>query len=83
MTGASMQLPELRGRQDRRHAHRSGSASAIHLLDARTGSQQFVFAVAGRNRYGLAALASRFARLIPLRGTRGRRNCAGRRMRRR
>lgn len=73
MTGAPMQLPELRGRQDRRHAHRSGSASAIHLLDARTGSQQFLFAIAGRNRYdGLAALASRFARLNLIRGTQGR-----------
>lgn len=90
MTGASVQLPELRGRQDRRHAHRSGSVPAYHLLDARaTGrSQQLLLAVAGRARAddgGLAAPASPLARLLvaPLRRTRARRGRRGRRQRRR
>lgn len=83
-----MQLSELRGWQDRRHAHRSGSVPANHLLDARAGSQQFLLAVAGRGRGGdLAALASHFARFTPIRQARGRRRrgrrARGRRRRRR
>lgn len=66
-----MQLPKLCGRQDRRHAYRSGSVPAYHLLDARTRSQRFLLAVAGRGRAGdLATLAFHSARLAFLRGAR-------------
>lgn len=59
MTGPSMQMPELRGRQ-RGHANRSGSVSADHLV---RGRQRFLFAVAFRHGAVLPSTLASFALL--------------------